>query len=500
VVGRGVSCSPLMWRLSACLAPPIVAFVVALLHGCEDVPTAAEIILVTKTSRTGDSNAAVLLPCPTGYTSKIQTPKMSKIQIPSLAKEREAVSNCGLRCDNTSSCKAFMFGFEDNRCVVLHHDEPGDGIIGDYRFCHKTKHYQLGSIEAPLLRPSEYIEQDHAEIQVGKDLRIYAVGSSSLLWMTWLDQLHLVLRRLGYTLPVVPSQIGARLYTLQAPRCDDSQYFEYLRTTRYAKIGWNSWDFAFEGWEGCKRGWRDIIGVNVRCQHGPGCLFGMDPAYVSQIARDASGSNITLIATLDNDDQQWSTQFKCFGGAKKDSLQVAAISTAMLLKLIRAIHEKNPSTLILVMGKYPQTYRHITYPFLVRYNHLVKDAVEKEPRTLFVDFYMPNTDEGTFYQIAHPGLPNCRGSKLLAQSVMDRLFKAKILSRSIRLTGTNKLHVVNPNCTSADLVACQTSALCWVDPQDRQCKSYGPGSWGSHTVCQGTLCTNMRFSEGHAED
>jgi len=508
-----------MERLFACFALAATVLAAALLHGCGDAqppgsplasnPSAAGAMQpgvqklpplpspMPRSTVTHDDSATVLLPCPPGYTSKTRT---AKREIPSLAEDHKALSNCGWHCDNTASCRAFMFGSEDKRCVVLHHDEPGDGIIEDYRFCLKIKPTHRGSMEAPMLRQGEYIEQDDAEIEAGKDIRIYAVGSSSLLWMTWLDQLHLLLQRLGYTLPVVPSQIGARLFSSQAPTCDDSQYFEYLRTTRFAKIGWSGWDFAFEGWEGCKNGWRDIRGVNVRCRHGAGCLFGHDPVYVSQIAKDASGSNITLLATWYNDDQQWSSHFQCFGGRKKDSLEIAALSIAMLLKLIRAIHVQNPSTLILVMGKYPQTYRHITYPFFVRYNRMVKEAVEKEPRTLFVDFYMPNADEGTFYQIAHRGHPNCRGSKLLAQSVMDKLFKEKILSRSIRLTGTNKHNIVNTNCSSADLVACQTSALCWVDPRDSLCKSYSPGSWESHTICRGTLCTNMRLSSRLLED
>jgi hypothetical protein len=496
---------------SAFLAIPTLVFLAVLLHGCGDVPWFHEApdsshevrsslpvrlpklpwAMPNPVPWTNDGNADSLLHCPPGYISKTHSKDTAKVQTLILAGVGKALSDCGFRCDNTSSCKAFMFGSEERRCVVLHNDEPGDGVIGDYRFCLKMKTRQFGSNEAPLLRPSEYVQQEHAEIEVGEDIKIYAIGSSSLLWMTWLDQLHLVLRRLGYRLPVVPSKIGARLYTLQAPTCDDSQYFEYLRTTRYAKIGWSSWDFGFEGWEDCKNGWRDINGIKIKCQHGAGCNFGKDPVYTSQLAEDASGSNITLLATWYNDDQQWSTHFKCFDGIKMGSLQVAPLSITMLLRMIRAIHQKNPHTLVLVMGKYPQTFRHVTYPFLKRYNKMVKEAVEREPRTLFVDFYMPNEDEGSFYQIAHGGHPNCRGSKLLAHSVMDRLFKAKILSRSIRLGDTNKHGILNPNCSHADLVDCQTSALCWVDPQDNQCKTYSPGSWDYHTICEGSMCTGF---------
>jgi len=260
----------------AFLAIPTVAFVAAVLHGCGDMPSpdSPHNVRSDSSSRKGaslsvglpklpwampnpvpwtnDGIVDALLHCPPGYISKTHSTDTVKVQKLILAGVGKALSDCGFRCDNTSSCKAFMFGSEEKRCVVLHSDEPGDGLIRDYHFCLKMKPRQFGSSEAPLLRPSEYMQQEHAEIEVGEDIRIYAVGSSSLLWMTWLDQLHLVLRRLGYRLPVVPSKIGARLYTLQAPTCDDSQYFEYLRTTRYAKIGWSSWDFGFEGWEGCK--------------------------------------------------------------------------------------------------------------------------------------------------------------------------------------------------------------------------------------------------------
>merc|ERR1712232_220704 len=163
-------------------------------------------------------------------------------------------------------------------------------------------------------------------------------------------------------------------------------------------------------------GFRDISGHRVKCQHGPGCRYAREPLNVSSLAKDASKSNVTLIATWFNDYEQYWGHFKCFDRVKLEQLEIAPISISNLQKLVKAIHKVNPNVWVLIMAKYPQTYHHISEPWLLKVNALVKEALEKEPRTLFVDYYMPNDDEGTFYQTAHSGHPNCRGSKLMAHA------------------------------------------------------------------------------------
>merc|ERR1712113_548291 len=99
--------------------------------------------------------------------------------------------------------------------------------------------------------------------------------------------------------------------------------------------------------------------------------------------------------------------------------------------------------------------------------------------------------EGHFYQVAHSGHPNCRGSQVMAYAAIDRLYKAKVLARTISLIEPETENIVNSNCKNLSRAACHTSAMCWVDPQDKLCKTYGPGTWNYHTVCKGALCKGI---------
>lgn len=386
-------------------------------------------------------------------------------------------------------CHAFKYSPSEDHCIVLEGQNASDGIGRDYQLCKKKPLHVVGPSSAPLYTPDEYVEQAQAEIGVGSDILIYAVGSSSLLWMTWVDQLHLLLRRLGYRLPVVKAEAGGRLYPTKVPTCDDTQYFESLQTWRFGRVGWSSWDFAFEGWEGCTEGFRSIEGHRVRCQHGAGCAFSQDPVKASWLAKDASKSNITLIATWFNDDQQWSSNYKCFNGTRHSTQDVAPLTIACLLKTVRSIHAKNPRTWVLIMGKYPQTFHHITYKFIETYNDKIKEAVEKEPRTLFISYYVPSAHEGEFFQVAHAGHPNCRGSKIMAYAVAERLYRERIIARGLRHVGFSKQSILNSSCGELEVAACHSSGFCWVDPADRQCKAYGPGTSAYHTVCAGSVCS-----------
>merc|ERR1719373_947964 len=107
--------------------------------------------------------------------------------------------------------------------------------------------------------------------------------------MTWLDQLHLDLSRLGYVLPVVDAKVeGHRDHPEKTQTCPDSRYFDSLQTARIGKVGWHSWDFAYEDWSDCdESGYRMVSFHRIKCQHGPGCKFGKEVLPLSDIARDA---------------------------------------------------------------------------------------------------------------------------------------------------------------------------------------------------------------------
>lgn len=341
--------------------------------------------------------------------------------------------------------------------------------------------------EAPLLKPHEYVEQQDVHIQAGDDVKLYAIGSSSLVWMTWVDQLHLLLRRLGYSTPVVSARYEPRFYPKTVPQCDDTEYFEYLKTARFARIGWSSWDFAYDGWNNCTDGFRDINGHRVKCQHGPGCHYSQNPLFSSLLADDASQSTVTLLATWFNDFEQYWSHFKCFGNISVSTDEIVKISIINLKRNIREIHSKNPKVWILIMAKYTQQSGHITPDWLREVNRKVQEAVEQEHRTLFVYYELPPDKVAHMYQVAHPGHPNCRGSKIMAHAIVERLYKAKVIGRTIKLVD-QETNVVNKNCSSLSDTVCHTSAMCWLDPVSRMCKPYSTGSADFHTVCDGSIC------------
>jgi len=377
------------------------------------------------------------------------------------------------------NCSAFKYSPTTQQCVVLQEDEANKASHSGDQVCEKVVLREVASSEAPLFKADEFVEQVEGQIKVGQSIGLYAVGSSSLVWMTWVDQLHMALLRLGYNVPRVPAKWKVEYTPRRVPICDDTKYFQHLKTSRFGRIGWSSWDFALEGWEGCGAdGFRMIKDLKVKCQHGAGCAFSKHPMNVSDLSRDASLSNITMLATWFNDDQHWSTHFKCFDGEKKDWHDMLPISIHCLLRQVKSIHAQNPHTWIVIMGKYPETYQHKTFKFLLEYNAKVKEAVEREPKTLFVDFYMPNDHEGVFYQSpAHGGHPNCRGSKIMVHAVIDRLYRARLLARGLALLPPTRENILDAGCEKLSVPACHTSGFCWLDPVLHRCAAYRAGTF-----------------------
>mmetsp|Transcript_9117 Transcript_9117/g.26935 ORF Transcript_9117/g.26935 Transcript_9117/m.26935 type:complete len:468 (+) Transcript_9117:64-1467(+) len=452
--------------LGVALACPLPAF---LLCGCTPTLNLSKLV--------GRQPAVVhrvdFFACPAGFRSDDGLATDTEQQF-----SPSSIDHCSLQCDRESSCTAFRYSPSQGTCALLD-DVPNSGAPPGFQVCRKRSLGHFQEADAPLLGPSEFVEQTQAHMKVGSTLWLYAVGSSSLVWMTWVDQIHLALRRLGYTVPSVPARWKPEFHPRVVPQCDDTKYFQHLKTSRFGRIGWSSWDFALNGWEGCgKDGFRMVGNLRVKCQHGAGCAFSKNPTNVSDIAYDASLSNITLIATWYNDDQHWSTHFKCFNGQRTNWHQMAPISIHCLQRMVQKIHEMNPHTWIVIMAKYPETYKHRTEQFILDYNAQVKEAMEREARTLFVDFYMPSEDEGDFYQSAqHGGHPNCRGSQIMAHAALDRLYKAKVLARSLRLLPVSKARLLADNCSALGAAACHTSAVCWMDPARGACRPYQAGTF-----------------------
>lgn len=331
----------------------------------------------------------------------------------------------------------------------------------------------------PLFSPGEYEEQLNAAIPPAGNLHLYSVGSSNLVWMNWIDQLHYYLARLGYKMPLVPARtILSRNSPRSCTTCDDSAYFSQLRTTRLGMVGWNSWDFAYNNFSDCNTaGFRDVGDHKVKCSVGPGCIGGKFLIPAADIAHDAGASNITVLTTWFNDHKAFLTKWACFNGEKLNHAQTAEVTVPSLRRLVRAIHAENPDVWILVMGLYPPTLEYKVVesevPWIRELNIKVKDAIEREPKTLFVDYDIPGGGL-EMYDRMHYGHPNCRGAKVMVYATLQRLYEAKVLGRSLKFVNPN-VNRVNPKCSSLEGAACSTSVMCWVDPSDGVCKPYSTG-------------------------
>jgi len=330
-------------------------------------------------------------------------------------------------------------------------------------------------------------------------VRVYVVGSSNVLWMTWIDQLHLYLRRLGYNVPAVPATTESSFYPSEPQTCDDTVYFNDFKTARMGKIGWHSWDFAYEDWSNCSgpgKGFMEVAHHKVKCEHGPGCHFGRKIVPVSGIANDASLSDVTLITTWFNDDQP--DAHKCFDGETIPKQDITKMSIEGIQRVITAIHDRNPDVWILVLAKY-SVFRHLYDPYVHVVHKEVKAAVEKEPRTLFIDYEAPPENWNPFelLQDAHPNHPNCRGSKLMAHAVLERLYKEKVIARTLKLVNIST-NLNNGSCHELTGASCRTSVVCWVDPSDQKCKTYSKGSrhFFRHEQVDSETVTSMEEFEG----
>merc|ERR1712232_318757 len=206
------------------------------------------------------------------------------------------------------------------------------------------------------------------------------------------------------------------------------------------------------------------MGVKVKCAHGPGCMFGRQVVKPSDIAEDASKSDVTLVSSWFNDENPDAR--RCFAPHQSVTHDdILSMSIHGLQRLTRAIHKKNPNVWILIMAKY-SVFHHVVKSEFVKLNEKVKNAVETEPRTLFINYNEPPPRGWplfSLWQSAHPNHPNCRGSKLMAHAILDQLFNSKVLARSLKLVNP-KVNKANSNCETLEGASCRTSAFCWVDP------------------------------------
>eukprot|EP00429_Kryptoperidinium_foliaceum_P051789 CAMPEP_0176104970 /NCGR_PEP_ID=MMETSP0120_2-20121206/52674_1 /TAXON_ID=160619 /ORGANISM="Kryptoperidinium foliaceum, Strain CCMP 1326" /LENGTH=441 /DNA_ID=CAMNT_0017439081 /DNA_START=51 /DNA_END=1376 /DNA_ORIENTATION=+ len=339
------------------------------------------------------------------------------------------------------------------------------------------------------------VEQDGARIPAGGELSIYFVGGSNVAWQTWPDQLHGYLQRLEYTVaPQNYTHQDIAFKTEEAPICDDETEYSSLATPRIARPGWGSWGFAYDSMDDCVDAplfgettgvypFRKIAGRDVSCLNGWACEPKKEQAHqmvrVSDIAEDAGMADVVMLSTWVNDFKQQYCKYKCYNGTYLEQSEIAPITIANIRRVIQAIHVVNPNTFVVVMALYSDAKKSLvvedTLDEIAAINTLVEAGVAQEPNTAFVDFALaPGQD---MFQITPAGHPNCRGDRLMATQVINKLFERRVLGRALSLpTGKNATECLNAaSCRDIDdKVCCQAAASCRVDPAGA-CVDYSAG-------------------------
>lgn len=329
--------------------------------------------------------------------------------------------------------------------------------------------------------PPDVIFQEGAWIPEGGEVRLYVIGTSNVLWESWPDQLHAMLKRLGYVIPAQDFSLASVKQPTDAPTCDDASEFSQLDTPRIGRLGWSSWGFAHDSEDDCgESGFRDILGHKVSCINAWAC----NPAWrgtggairPSEVAMEAQQSNVVVISNWINDGKQRYSQYRCFDGEEIDALASTELTVVSLRALVRAIHAHNPSARVFIMALYPDaTGLHINehiLPRIASMNAAVESGVAlSEPNTFFVNYDFPPGED--MYQVMHGGHPNCRGDRVMATAVLEALFQARVVSKAFALEDP-ELCLNRGACGALTLACCRRSALCYVGA-DSSCLPYGPG-------------------------
>jgi len=197
------------------------------------------------------------------------------------------------------------------------------------------------------------------------------------------------------------------------------------------------------------------------------------------VAEDAKHADVVMLSNWVNDFTQQYAGYNCFNATALDSATIVGITVQTLRRLIRAVHKANPSALVLVLALRPDAVGPRVAPEtladIAAINGKVRDGVEEEPNTAFVDFRIPEGID--MFQTANPGHLNCRGDRIMATSVLRALYDRHVLARSLALpqAGEAETCLLEADCGSiTSKTCCQAAASCRV-ASDGQCTPYGPG-------------------------
>mmetsp|Transcript_37727 Transcript_37727/g.94678 ORF Transcript_37727/g.94678 Transcript_37727/m.94678 type:complete len:500 (+) Transcript_37727:71-1570(+) len=337
------------------------------------------------------------------------------------------------------------------------------------------------------------VSHNTARIPVGGEIRFYVVGTSNAVWQTWPDQVHVFLRELGYVVPSSNYELADSTQPMsRAPVCDNAHEYQDLESPRIGRVGWASWGFAYDSKDDCvaadyegaigEHGFREIAGHQVSCVNSWACNPSgqRDDTLVSPtaVARDARDADVVFLSNWINDSKQRWSQFRCFKGEEIDFVDTTDITVQNLKRIIQAIHNESPTTVVLIMALYPDSAGpHVMEHTLSRVaaiNEQVRTRIN-EPNTHFVDYTFPTGQE--VFSSRNPGHANCRGDMVMATKALEVLFDEGVLARGLALpTGDAAAAcLANTECAAiADKACCQLAASCHVGVSGL-CESFGPG-------------------------
>jgi hypothetical protein len=285
-------------------------------------------------------------------------------------------------------------------------------------------------------------------------LRLLAVGTSNILWSTWVDQLAKELTTLGYSLDVGD---GASTSEVSA-RCDDELV---IPTLRVGRPGWYSWGFAFDDCQDVV----SLAGIAVRCGDGWRCSRDEPATRIgpSRIAQLAKGADVLLLSMWQND--VWSRN-ACYNS----SLHYEVLSVQAIEKLILEVSRENPRLLFLVMARYPYANRQRVSVSSQRENAYVRIGLLHLPRVYFVDYDFPPDEDFYFEDIS--GHPNCRGGRLMALAALKTLSEAGVVPLAVPPGAPDAPLYIKSKCSRLPLSLCRWSPMCFVDGD---CRPYSQG-------------------------
>mmetsp|Transcript_46828 Transcript_46828/g.100849 ORF Transcript_46828/g.100849 Transcript_46828/m.100849 type:complete len:485 (+) Transcript_46828:110-1564(+) len=329
-----------------------------------------------------------------------------------------------------------------------------------------------------------YLEQVNATVPVGGELSFFIVASSTGAWQTWPDQLHATLKGMGYSVSVPePTYPGWLAQPTNKPICLDDADYADLATPRFGMVGWSSWGFAFDDQEDCNaEGYRPVLQYNISCTNAWACNYAWrnrDADYLSaaKMAQTFKGLKFVVLSNWINDAKTCdsnSARDACIPGADIEGLGSTAITSYTVPKLINKIHQADPEVVVLVLARYADTSKTIyvntrTLDKVAELNAGVKAAVQDLPNTYFVDISFPL--DVNMFQTKSKVHPNCRGDKVIVNSIIEALYDKQVISRGLTMAGEECLP--RTDCEELSYACCHKSALCYV--KDGKCSPYTPG-------------------------